>query len=339
MKTGRSVALVLSMLAVLTPCASAEPADSLLGDWTIVGPFTHQNLAVYLIRGKEVILGNKFVPLEEALEKKIAIVHETGTVNQLAVENLSPHSEVFIQAGDIVKGGRQDRVLAYDMILPPRSGKLPISSFCVEAGRWRSRGGEDDRQFSGSSGQLPGKALRLAVSSARQQGQVWEKVKEQQQKLGRRLNKTVADPRSPSSLQLTLEDMDLRARVNAYVSRLESSGAARPGVIGVAVAINGKLEGAEVYGSSALFRKLWPRLLRAAAVDAFAEFQPGRRYEPVEAAEIMAFLSEGSKGKRTDTDVNSRIKVTTRHGEVAVCVETRDQDHKGAVIHRSFIAR
>src|SRR6266481_5055923 len=94
-------------------------------------------------------------------------------------------------------------VLAYDLIVPPRSGKVRLASFCVEAGRWQQRGGEDARAFSRSAGQLPGKALRLAVSSARQQGQVWEKVKEQQEKLGRRLNKNVADPRpwmlSPSN--------------------------------------------------------------------------------------------------------------------------------------------
>src|SRR6266481_4379063 len=112
-------------------------------------------------------------------------------------------------------------VLAYDLIVPPRSGKVRLASFCVEAGRWQQRGGEDARAFSRSAGQLPGKALRLAVSSARQQGQVWEKVKEQQEKLGRRLNKNVADPRSPSSLQLTLEDKELAAKVNAYVARLE----------------------------------------------------------------------------------------------------------------------
>src|SRR6185503_11779699 len=140
-----------------------------------------------------------------------------------------------------------DRVLAYDLIVPVQSGKVRLAAFCVEAGRWQQRGGEDAREFSGSSGQLPGKALRLAVSSARQQGQVWEKVKEQQDKLGKRLNKSVADPRSPSSLQLTLEDKELKAKVESYVSKLEKGLADKDNVVGVMVTINGKLEGAEIY--------------------------------------------------------------------------------------------
>ena len=339
MKTGHRVALVLALVALLAPSVAAEPPGGSPADWSLSRPFTHKNLAVYLIRGKDVLPGKKFLGLQEALQQKKAVVHETGNVNELEVENRSADVELFMQAGDIVKGGRQDRVLAYDLILPARSGKVRLACFCVEAGRWQRRAGEDVGRFSGSSGQLPGKALRLAVSSARQQGQVWQKVKEQQQKLGRRLKRNVADPRSPSSLQLTLEDKELNARVDAYVAKLEKCVAGSRDVIGFAVTINGKLEGAEVYGSSVLFRQMWPKLLRAAALDAFTEQQQGRRYELAEVDEVKAFLSEGSRGKGTDTEVNSRIRVTTRQGEAALAIESRDQDHKGALIHRSYIAR
>ena len=139
MKSGLCVALVLGLVAMVARPAGAEPPGAAPADWSVSEPFTHQNLAVYLIHGKDVLPGKKFLPLQEALEQKLVIVHETGTVNQLAVENLSPDAEVFIQAGDIVKGGRQDRVLAYDLIVPARSGKMPIASFCVEAGRWQPR--------------------------------------------------------------------------------------------------------------------------------------------------------------------------------------------------------
>lgn len=338
MRTYRWLTL-LTLTALTVPVAGAEPGDDSPAGWTISGPFTYRNLAVYLISGKEVIAGRKILTLQEALEQKKVTVHETRSVNQLAVENLSDEFEVFIQAGDVVKGGQQDRVLAYDLFVPVRSGKLPIASFCVESGRWRQRGGEDDSQFSRSAVQLPGKALRLAVSSARQQGQVWDKVKEQQDKLGKKLNKSVADPRSPSSLQLTLEDKDLIVKVNAYTTKLEKCVADKRDVIGFAITINGKLEGAEVYGSAALFAKMWPKLLRAAAIDAFAEQQQGRKYELAADDEVKAFLTEGTKGKGTDTPVTSRIQVTTRQGDVGLCIETRDQDHKGAVVHRSYIAR
>jgi ARG/rhodanese/phosphatase superfamily protein len=330
------LALMLSVTAVLS--SSALPADEPVPDWRISDPLTYQNLAIFLIHGKDAHPG-KFLTLQEALAEKKIVVHETGTVSQLAVENVSTDLEVFIQAGDIVKGGRQDRVLACDLIVPARSGQVTLASFCVESGRWQGRGAEDARQFSESSGQLPGKALRLAVSSARQQGQVWDKVKEQQDKLSRRLSKNVADPQSPTSLQLTLEDKELQAQINAYVGKLEKCIVDKPDAIGFVFSINGKVEGAEVYGSSALFRKMWPKLLRAAAVDAFGEHQKGRRYELADRDEIMSFLTTGSQARQTDTTVNSRVRVTRREGETSVSIESRDQAHQGALIHRSDIAR
>ena len=110
-------------------------------------------MAIYLIHGKDVIRRTKFLTLQEALTQKQIIVHETGNVQQLEVENVSADFEVFIQVGDIVKGGKQDRVLSFDMLVPPRSGRVSIAACCVESGRWRQRGGEDARQFSESSGQ------------------------------------------------------------------------------------------------------------------------------------------------------------------------------------------
>src|SRR5262249_11444638 len=188
MKTRAWIALALSLTALAGQAGSAQTARP---DGKVSEPFTYRNLAIYLIRGKDLHPSKNLRTLQEALAERKIVVHETGAVNQLEVENVSQDSEVFIQTGDIVKGGQQDRVLAYDLIVPPRSGKVALASFCVEAGRWQRRGTEDVQQFSGSTGQLPGKALRLAVNSARQQGMVWEKVKEQQNRLSRRLNKNV----------------------------------------------------------------------------------------------------------------------------------------------------
>ena len=90
---------------------------------------------------KDEIKGATFITLQEALVQKKVIVRETREVNELSIENISGE-EVYVQSGDIVKGGQQDRMMAVDLILPPRSGKIPISAFCVENGRWSQRGSE-----------------------------------------------------------------------------------------------------------------------------------------------------------------------------------------------------
>jgi hypothetical protein len=110
-------------------------------DYRLSGPYTHDNLSVYLVHGPETLPGASFLTLQEALGQKKAVVHETGSVNQLAVENLSEGEEVFVQSGDIVKGGKQDRTLPYDAVIAAGSGRVPIDSFCVEQGRWSKREG------------------------------------------------------------------------------------------------------------------------------------------------------------------------------------------------------
>src|SRR5439155_26916236 len=166
------------------------------------GPFTHANLTVFLLHGPDAVAGQKLLTLQEALEQKKAVVHETSQVNELAVENLADDVSLFIQSGDIIKGGKQDRVLSFDMILPPKSGRVPIGSFCVESGRWQKRGGEEDGRFSASVNQAPGKDLKLAINDARQQGQVWDRVRQAQDKLSKNVGKPVQSGASPSSLQL-----------------------------------------------------------------------------------------------------------------------------------------
>jgi hypothetical protein len=337
MSVHRFIALLLAAV-VVSPAGAEDPKPAA---YTLSGPITCLNLAVYLVHGDSALPGGNYLTLQEALEKKKIVVHETGNVGQLAVENVSKDVEVFLQAGDIVKGGRQDRVLAYDLLVPPRSGRVPIDSFCVEANRWRQRGNEDAERFSSSSGQLPGKGLRLAVSSARQQAQVWQKVKEQQDRLSKTLKRDLADPKSPSSLQLTLEDKELQAQMDRYVRKLENATAGKKDVIGFVLAINGKVDSAEIYASSALMQKMWPKMLRAAAVDALSDLLPGKKFEPAELEGVRTFLADRMPDLQDSktTKVNDRFVLTVRTGATRVSVETREVGERGALLHRSVIAK
>ena len=100
------------------------------------------------------------------LEQKCVTVRETGDFGQLEVENLSEHFDLYIQAGDVVKGGRQARTLGVDFVLPAKSGRVPIPSFCVESGHWHRRAAEDAGSFSSSKTYLSSKALRMARRSS-----------------------------------------------------------------------------------------------------------------------------------------------------------------------------
>src|SRR5439155_19494651 len=100
---------------------------------------------------------------------------ETRSVNELTIENVS-REEVYVQSGDIVKGGQQDRMLVVDLILPPRSGKIPIAAYCVENGRWHKRGAEEVTVFNSSSNVVASRDIKLAAKAKGSQGDVWREV-------------------------------------------------------------------------------------------------------------------------------------------------------------------
>src|SRR6266513_430835 len=171
----------------------------------VSGPYTHGNLAIFLFHGSDEIDGGGYISLSEAFEKKHVLMHETGTVGELEVENLSETFDIFIQAGDVVKGGRQDRTIAIDFIVPAKSGRVPIPAFCVESGRWHRRKAESQTHFSSSINALHAKPARLAAKLKRSQSAVWESVAACQEDLGASLGKSVHAADSPTSYQLSVE--------------------------------------------------------------------------------------------------------------------------------------
>ncbi len=167
-------------------------------EYRLEGPFTQGNLSVFLIHGKDRIKGQTFITLQEALVQRKVIVRETREVNELTIENIS-REEVYVQSGDIVKGGQQDRMMAVDLILPPRSGKVPIAAFCVEHGRWTQRGTEEATVFNSSSNVVAGRELKLAAKNAESQGEVWRQVTVAQDKLSANTGTRVNGASSPTS--------------------------------------------------------------------------------------------------------------------------------------------
>ncbi|HYO99113.1 MAG TPA: DUF6569 family protein [Pyrinomonadaceae bacterium] len=327
--------------AMTTPQAKGQATENnaAITDYKISGPYTHKNLAVFLIHGKDKLAGKSFLTLQEALRQRKVVVYETKNVNELAIQNLSRYEEVYVQSGDIVKGGQQDRMLGVDLIVPPRSGKISISAFCVEQGRWQKRGNEVATRFSSASERVATKELKLAANKAKSQGEVWKRVAEAQDKLSSNLGSSVNAPISNSSFQLTLENRQVQATADAYVRALARIADGQPDVIGYAFAINGKINSADVYAAGALFRKLWPSLLKASAVEAIAELQKGQKFDAVSAPDVRAFLADAETGAATETDVTKRVQMITRESKVNLLLETRDRSSGGAWLHRSYIKK
>src|SRR5947209_2167664 len=231
------VLLVGAPLGIVAWGSHAGQASQGKDDYRLEGPFTRGNLTVFLIHGKDKIKGETFITLQEALVQKKVIVRETRSVNELSIENISSQ-EVYVQSGDIVKGGQQDRMMAVDLILPPRSGKIPISAFCVENGRWSQRGTETVTSFGSSANVVAGRDVKLAAKSAGSQSEVWRQVAVAQDKLSENTGTRVNGAASPTSYQLALENKEVQMSSDNYFKALSGIVDGKSDVIGYVFAIN-----------------------------------------------------------------------------------------------------
>jgi hypothetical protein len=331
------------LLSLCLPNAGSHSESGGLGDYRVSGPIAHGNLAIYFVHGAS---RGTSVPLtlQEAMARKAVEVREIGRVNEVQVENVG-NEEIFIHAGDIVKGGQQDRVLSVSLILPPHSGAMTIASYCVESGRWSARGGEDARLFSSSSTILPSRRAKLEMAApnslrgpdgSRQQ-ELWKDVSRIQSKLSGNLGAPVAAPRSQTSLQLSLENDRLEREQASYVAAIEPHGERDSDIVGYVFAVNGRLNSADVYPSNGLFRKMWPKLLRASVTEAISEREAAKEPPPPIAA-VDEFLR--TAGQSVETNAGERTRIRVNDSAKVLSLEARPAAAPAdAWLHRSYIAK
>lgn len=330
------------VVAFVSPVAHAVS----IGSMQMSGPLVHDNLAIYLLHGASKP-GAVPMVLQEAIEKKLARVSEISRVNQLVVENISDR-ELFIQSGDIVTGGKQDRVFVSTLVLPPHSGPVTLSVFCVEPGRWTARLGSDDDVFVAASSAIPSTTARTILaeaghdpaeveepSGANLQLKMWAEAAAVQTKLGKTLHANAADPASPTSLALSLQGEKLEAAEKAYVDPLGPLGLRDSDVIGYVLVVNGRMSKAEIYSSHELFQAMWLKDLRAGAAEAI-ESGTKNKAPPPSAASIEKLLDLGAYGPAREKQQTDAVDVL-RDSPETLFIESRRADRSWVL--RSYLAK
>ena len=325
----------LSLLIALPVGLAKQDVPVTSSDYRLSGPYTHKNLTVFLIHGKDQT-NKTFLTLQEALAQKKVRVYETKDVNELAIRNLS-NQDIYVQAGDIVRGGDQDRMISVDFIVPPKSGRMPIAAYCVESGRWNKRGREENAAF-GSSENLATNDLKLAAATEKSQQAVWDNVVKVQSDLAVNVGGSVNSIVSASSMELSMEDSKVKATSAGYTTALSGLLKKRTDVIGYVLAINGKVDSADVYASHALFAKLWPKLLKSSVVEAIAELN-GTEHKPVTSEIVQGFLTESEKATASAKEVTPRVRMVTREDDKNYFAETQDREQKDGWIHRNYMRK
>ena len=305
----------------------------------------HRNLAVYLLHSPLADSKRFFLTLDEALQAGAARIHETGRVGELEVENLVD-IDLYAQAGDVMKGGWQDRALGMDCIVPQRSTKRPrrmrLRTFCVERGRWQQReeGAPGADQFESAQHSGVSRDLKLSLQQRRSQTAVWSSVDAMQSRLSRSLGVDIRDVSCPSSLPLAAENEVVNRRLQGYLQAFDNLLVDKADVTGFAFAVNGKLDSADLYASPDLFRKLWPKLLEAAALEALAESETmSATCATPDAPAVAEWIKYARRGAKTSHAVSPRVTLVVRENDRQVSFETMDAEQRNACVHQSILSR
>jgi len=218
--------------------------------------YSHRGLTVYRVELPEVEDDTVYVSLEEALETGALRITEKdgGRVPTLRARNQGKRP-VLMLAGEIVVGGKQNRTLRDDLLLPPHSDAVELPVYCVEQGRWSAHG----KPF-GSKSSVAALNVRAAALAKASQQEVWDNVE-----LYRRNLNIGAETTDLQSMQA---DATVQAKLAEYLP--DDAVRKHPRAFGMVVARHGRIVGADIFCNPAVFTGHRRRLLESYALDCLA---------------------------------------------------------------------
>lgn len=229
-------------------------------------PYSHRGLTVYPLRMHAATGTPDIRPLDEALRHGwITILEKTSAeVGEVQVRNHSQH-RILLLAGEILVGGRQNRIVRDDVLLPPYSAYVGIPVYCVEKDRWTPAA---SIKFE-SSRSLAGASIRKGAAAGAPQDAIWREVEEQSAKM--RVESPTRD------YQRIYDESSVRRNLDDYARGL-SRVCARD-TVGAVAGAGGDILGADLFSDPGLFAYLWDKILRSYAVD-YVSWERHERYAP-----------------------------------------------------------
>jgi len=310
-----------------TPASTPPKAE---GTWRLLDPIRYENLTVFPVVSSRGYDTSVFLTLEEGLSRGDVIVREQGAdtmirdrdgsrrgiwssdgpaVNQLVLINQSKRP-LLLLSGELVSGGKQDRVIAKDRIVAPASDPLPLNVFCVEHGRWSA-----GARFTASD-TIVHPSVREQAALKQKQTDVWASVMAGSSARGvagappprvaqEDLAMTAETEAPTQSYAKIYESRRVGPSVDALVNeiqrrfRKETSGLKGEQVVGVVIAYEGEVVWSDIFASGELFAHYWNKLLRSYAVEAVT--RPTLRESP-SMSEAREFLQRLEGGEQTESE-------------------------------------
>jgi len=291
--------LILCSLMVIY-VSHIAPAKEVVLSFSVGDPMCYKNLKVFPVTLKEGPAELGLVTLDEAVEEKYLKISEIddGQVNSVDLENVS-QNWIFLLAGEIISGAKQNRIIGKDTLIPPKSGKVQEVVFCVEHGRWV----KETDEF-GSYGMNCSMNVRQSAQQNKDQGLVWNEVSK---------TTTISDEANPTGkFDVVYEDEEVEQKVDEYMKNFSGFVKENKDISGVVVVVGDKIMGADIFGDRELFEKLWPKLLKSYTVDALmTEESDGKKIKKADAEDFLAKFKKAQQEKDDTAIAGTRIEFSS----------------------------
>ena len=235
--------------------------------------------------------------------------HDGAQVNTLMLVNNS-RRPLLLLAGEIVTGGKQDRVIGKDRIVPPESEPIDLGVFCVEPGRWVSK----STNFGGFSN-LAQPSVRAKAMAEKDQQQVWDSVNESKAKVAQNFPAAAPEVNRNSSYAGAMETVTVTREMDKIAAPIERnyrnvmSELKAKNAVGVVVAVNGEILWADIFASNDLLDRYWQKLVRSYAAEALTQ---ASGHAKVTEAEAQAFVDK-MQGRHETAETEPGVY---RHSEI-----------------------
>jgi hypothetical protein len=283
--------------------------------YKVLAPISRGNLTIFPVVVDRSHDTKNFLTLDEGLRSGEVVVSEAGSlrplirghlgyitdgaeVNRLVLVNNSERPLILL-AGEIVTGGKQDRVVGKDRIVPPKSDPIDLAVFCVEPGRWVATKSD----FGSFHSQMAQPSVRRSAMADKDQMKVWSEVHSSAAAMAAAAPPQAArEIESTSSYARVMGNEEVKQRVDAVAAPLERSyeevmrELRDRNAVGVVVAVNDQIIWSDLFASTSLLEKYWPKLIRSYAAEALTRPTTSGRPD-VEAAQ--AFLQDFGARRET----------------------------------------
>ena len=297
------------------------------GQLLVSGPLAHKNMQVFfLYAGESSGDETDYMTLQEASKAGLVKISEldNASVQQLVI-TYTGDKPLFIIAGELISGGKQDRTMQHSLVVPPKTKNAPLPSYCVEQSRWS--GGKNFAV----TGTMASNRSQTALNTSGQRG-VWDSVRTYKSDLRKNVSVSQgrrAEASKTSSMNEELGDDSVKKLMSGYRDAMGKAGLKLKRPLGLAYAVDGKMTALHVFHSSILFNKLRAKLMDSASVDA-ASGKFNKKPTALTVKDLATFIAAAWDGKKT-TLKPGMDNVVTRY--LASETFTSELRYKGALVH------